>query len=123
MADACRAAAESENAIGKIYYVNHPIATTPRELVSAIGDAAGRTPKVLGLPEWLTRAALTLTGGWAAIRGQRTILRPDKANEFFQEAWTGDPTEFMTDTRWRARNDLKPGLEATAAWYREQGLI
>ena len=38
------------------------------------------------------RALLAVTEASARLTGQATILTTDKANEFFQPAWTGDPT-------------------------------
>ena len=79
-----------------------------------------RTPS---LPEWLARAALTATGAAARLAGQVTILTADKANEFFQAAWTGDPTPLTRETGWQAAMDLTSGLALTAEWYREAGWL
>ena len=123
LAEACALAGEREEATGRVYYVNHPEVVSSRELIRAIGRSIGRDPTVLPLPEWITRGVLTVTGGWAALRGQKTILRADKANEFYQEAWTGDPGAFIADTGWRPAYDLATGLADAVAWYRREGLL
>ena len=122
-AEALLAAATSERTVGRIYNACHPETLTTRELVLAVGRAVGRRVRTFPLPEWLSRGVLTLTGAAARVTGRATILTPDKANEFFQPAWLGDPAPLHRDTGWRAAHDLAAGLAETAAWYREQGWL
>jgi nucleoside-diphosphate-sugar epimerase len=123
LADACCRAATAEAVIGGTYYVNHPEVVTARAIVETIGRHVGRTPTVVPLPEWITRSLLAITGTTAALLRRKTILRADKANEFYQPAWTGDPTAFMRDTDWHPAFDLVTGMADTAAWYRQEGLL
>ena len=114
--------------MGRTYYACHPEVFSSAEFVLAVGRAlapAGGGPpvRVLRLPAALARLALTLTGAAARLAGQATILTPDKANEFFQPAWTGDPTPFAQDAGWRAAHDLSAGLAETVRWYREHGWL
>ncbi len=103
------------------YYACHAGVFTSAEFVRAVGTAlTGRPPRVLPLPAVLARVALEITGAAARLAGRATILTPDKANEFFQPAWTGDPAPLLRDSGWQARHDLASGLQATAQWYREQ---
>jgi hypothetical protein len=78
---------------------------------------------VVPLPAWAARGALSITGGVARLTGRATILTPDKAHEFFQPAWTGDPAPLTRDTGWLAEHDLTHGLAETARWYRAQGWL
>ncbi len=105
---------------GGTYYACHPEVFTSAEFVRAVGRAMGRSVRVIPLPLALARAALTLTGVAARLAGRATILTPDKANEFFQPAWTGDPGPLSAATGWSAAQDLRIGLAAAAQWYREQ---
>jgi nucleoside-diphosphate-sugar epimerase len=66
---------------------------------------------------------LTVTGAAARALGRATILTRDKANEFFQSAWTGDPSRCIRDTGWAPKIALETGLEDTCAWYRSAGWI
>ncbi len=123
LAEALMAAAQSERAIGQTYYACHAEVFTSRAFLEAVGEAlepgGGRRVRVLRLPVGLARAALSVTGLAARLAGRATILTPDKANEFFQPAWSGDPGPLLRDAGWRARHDLATGLAATARWYRE----
>jgi len=123
LAEALVAAATSARAVGRVYYACHPEVFQSVDLVRRVGGALGRSVQVVPLPDWVARGALSITGITARLTGRATILTPDKANEFLQAAWTGDPTPLMEDTGWRPVHDLIKGLAATVEWYREQGWL
>ena len=123
LAEALRAAGVTEATVGRTYYPNHPEVVTSAELVRIIAGAAGRSVRIIGLPEPLARGILTVTGGVARLLGRTTILNPDKANEFYQAAWTGDPAGLRQDTGWQARHDTAAGFAATFRWYRDAGWL
>ncbi|TFG51836.1 MAG: NAD(P)-dependent oxidoreductase [Gemmatimonadales bacterium] len=126
LAAALIAAARSPATIARTYYACHPEVFSSGAFVTAVGHAVrgktGRT-RLVPLPPWLARAVLGLTGTVARLAGQATILTPDKANEFFQPAWTGDPSALTRDTGWSPQHDIESGLGATAEWYRQQGWL
>jgi nucleoside-diphosphate-sugar epimerase len=123
LAEALIAAGTHPQGLRGIYYACHPEIFRSADLVRQAGGALGRKVRVLPLPAWVARGALSLTEAAARIAGRPTILTTDKANEFFQPAWIGDPAPLMEVTGWRPRHDLSSGLAATAAWYREQGWL
>jgi nucleoside-diphosphate-sugar epimerase len=127
LADALIAAAASDRSVGRTYYPCHPEIFSSEQFVQAVGRAVkpdrGRDLPILHLPLALARGALTITGTIAALAGKATVLTADKANEFFQAAWTGDPAPLTRDTGWQAATSLATGLPLTAAWYREAGWL
>ena len=123
LADALAHTAAADATLGRAYYVCHPEVVTSAELVRLIGHVMGRRVRIVGLPEGLARVILAVTGGAAKLAGQVTILNADKANEFYQAAWTGDPAPLIRDSGWRPAHDLASGLRATCAWYREAGWL
>ncbi len=78
---------------------------------------------MIRVPASIGRGVLLLTETAARLAGQTTILTTDKANEFFQPAWTADPAPLTRDTAWRAERDLRTGLEETYRWYRTAGWL
>ncbi|MBA3893195.1 MAG: NAD(P)-dependent oxidoreductase [Gemmatimonadales bacterium] len=118
LADALVAAATAAGTVGNIYYACHPEVTTSAEFVRAVGAAMGRRVALVPVPAPVGRALLAVTEASAKMTGQITILTRDKANEFFQDAWTGDPGPLTRDSGWRATHDLKSGLADTYRWYR-----
>jgi nucleoside-diphosphate-sugar epimerase len=123
LAEALVAVATTDRTNGRTYFACHPERFTSRELVLGIGRALGNRVRPFRLPQGLARPLLRLTGAVAGLTGHRTVLNPDKANEFFQPAWTADPGALTQDTGWQASHDLATGLASTAAWYRDTGWL
>ena len=123
LAEALVAAGTSAGTMRKTYYPCHPEIFTSAEFVRAIGTAMGRRVVLIPVPAPVGRTLLGVTEAAARLVGQTTILTRDKANEFFQEAWIGDPGPLTTDSGWRATHDLKSGLADTYRWYRDEGWL
>lgn len=123
LADALIAVGTSAAAAGRAYYACHPEIFTGAELALAVGRAMGKALAVIRVPALIGRGVLMVTEGAARLAGRTTILTADKANEFFQPAWTGDPEPLARDTGWRAARDLRTGLEETYQWYRRAGWL
>ena len=123
LAGALVAVASSPATTGRTYTACHPEVCTSAQFGVAVASAMGRSVTTLRIPQPVGRAVLSLTEAAAKLAGQSTILTTDKANEFFQPAWTGDPRPLMRDTGWRAGYDLKSGLAHTYRWYREAGWL
>jgi dihydroflavonol-4-reductase len=123
LAEALVATGESPATIGGIYAACHPEVFTSAELGRAVARAMGRSVTTIRIPPPVGRALLSLTEAGARLVRQVTILTTDKANEFFQPAWTGDPGPLTRDTGWQATYDLQRGLADTYAWYRQAGWL
>jgi dihydroflavonol-4-reductase len=123
LAQALLAVAQSPGSIGRTYHACHPQVFTSADLAEAVAASMGRSVVRLRVPHAIGRALLAITERSARLTGRVTILTSDKANEFFQPAWTGDPAPLMRDTAWRARYDLSSGLADTYQWYREAGWL
>jgi nucleoside-diphosphate-sugar epimerase len=123
LAEALIAVGGSAATIGGIYTACHPEVFTSAELGHAVARAMGRSVTTIHIPPSIGRALLTLTEAGARLAGQVTILTTDKANEFFQPAWTGDPGPLTRATGWQAAYDLHRGLADTYEWYRQAGWL
>jgi dihydroflavonol-4-reductase len=123
LAEALVNVSQTSTTTGRTYHACHPEVFTSAQLGQAVGSAMGRSVKSLKVPLSIGRALLTVTEASARFAGQPTILTTDKAKEFFEEAWTGDPTPLARDCGWRAQFDLRTGLADTYQWYREAGWL
>lgn len=121
LAEALRLAGVTPGIEGRAYFTNHPEVVTTRAIVTGIGKSMGRSVTVLPVPRPVATLALAAVGGVAGLLKRKTILRADKANEFFQPAWTADPAAMMGDTGWVPAHDMALGLAKTWDWYREHG--
>jgi dihydroflavonol-4-reductase len=115
--------AGSSTTLGGTYHACHPQVFTSSELGRAVAFAMGRRVLTIRVPNAVGRRLLAVTEASARLIGQATILTTDKANEFFQEAWTGDPAPLTRDCGWRAQYDLSNGLTDTYHWYRKAGWL
>jgi nucleoside-diphosphate-sugar epimerase len=123
LASALLAVAGAESTQGRIYNACHPEVFTSAAFGRAVGTAMGRSVGALRIPKPLGRLLLSLTETTARLAGQTTILTTDKAHEFFQPAWTGDPRPLIRETGWKATFDLRSGLKDTYQWYRSAGWL
>jgi nucleoside-diphosphate-sugar epimerase len=123
LADALVLAGESPATVGGTYSACHPEVFTSAQLGHAVAQAMGGSVTTVRIPAAVARALLSLTETGARLTRQVTILTTDKANEFFQPAWTGDPGPLTRDTGWKATYDLRRGLANTYEWYRQAGWL
>jgi nucleoside-diphosphate-sugar epimerase len=123
LAQALMAVASTPITTGGTYHACHPQVFTSSELGRAVGAAMGRSVVRLRVPLAAGRTLLAITETLARLTRQVTILTTDKANEFFQTAWTGDPSPLTRDSGWHARHDLSSGLADTYQWYRKAGWL
>jgi dihydroflavonol-4-reductase len=123
LAQALLAVTKVQTTIGGTYNACHPQVFTSADLGQAVGAAMGRSVIRLRVPQGVGRALLAVTETSARLTRQVTILTTDKANEFFQPAWTGDPSALTRDSGWRAQYDLSSGLADTYRWYRKAGWL
>jgi nucleoside-diphosphate-sugar epimerase len=123
LADALIAAGLSPATLRRTYCGTHPDIFTSTDFVRSVGVAMGRSVAVIKVPHPIGRGILAVTETVARLARRATILTTDKANEFFQPAWTGDPTPLTRDTGWSAQRDLAAGLADTWNWYRSAGWV
>ena len=123
LAEALVAAGTSDATAGRTYYACHPEVFTGADMARAVGRAMGKSPAVIRVPATIGRGVLMITEAAARLTGHTTILTADKANEFFQPAWTGDPSPLTRDTGWQAAHDLRsrPGGDLPAGIGRRDG--
>ncbi|MBA3495522.1 MAG: NAD(P)-dependent oxidoreductase [Gemmatimonadales bacterium] len=123
LAEALIAAGTSASAVGRTYYACHPEVFTGADLARAVGQAMGKSPTLVRVPAAIGRGMLMASEAAARLSGRTTILTADKANEFYQPAWTGDPVALTQDTGWHATRNLPRGLDETYRWYRTAGWL
>ena len=119
------AAATAATALGATYHLAHPDVVRSRDLALEIGRAvrAGRAPFIVPVPGAVAAPIVRLIGAAAAAAGRRTVVSADKMAEFLAPAWGTSVAKAERELGWRPRYDLKAGVAATAAWYRDAGML
>lgn len=90
------------------------------EFARAIGRAVGRRIVPLQLPRPILMAGAHLD---RLARGKSAKLTPDRVAYFCHQDWVIDASRRPPENLWTPTVDTGEGLAATAAWYRERGLL
>ena len=114
--------AAGDEAVGAIYEVDDgkPDGWTHAEFAQALGGAVGRRVRPVHTPRGLLRVAAALD---RAARRDRAKLTVDRVNYFCHPDWVATAERHPPATLWHPEVTTEAGLRATAAWYREQGLL
>jgi nucleoside-diphosphate-sugar epimerase len=86
----------------------------------AIGTAVGKRVAALALPRPLLMAGAHLD---RLVRGKGAKLTPDRVAYFCHQDWVIDAARRPPADLWQPQVPTPEGLAATAAWYRQQGLL
>jgi nucleoside-diphosphate-sugar epimerase len=115
-------AARRDAALGEVFTIAGPRYTTIRELVDAVADALGRRRprwRVPFLPVWVAAVACERA---CRVVGVAPPLYPRRV-EFFHKDRAFSIEKARRLLGYEPRVDLREGLAATAASYRQQGWI
>ncbi|MES2444369.1 MAG: NAD(P)H-binding protein [Pseudomonadota bacterium] len=91
-----------------------------REFAQAIGAATGKRVAAFALPRPVLMAGAHLD---RLVRGKGAKLTPDRVAYFCHQDWVIDPEKRPPANLWTPQIRTEEGLAATAAWYRQQGLL
>ncbi len=86
----------------------------------AVGTAVGKRVAAIALPRPLLMAGAHLD---RLMRGKRAKLTPDRVAYFCHQDWVTDAAKRPPANLWTPQVPTAEGLAATAAWYRDQGLL
>lgn len=88
-----------------------------RELQRIIGDALGRHPLPIPVPDAALLVAGAANEGLAALLGRPVIFGRGKAREILHRNWSVAPERQIASSLWQPRIDLETGMRQTAAWW------
>ena len=98
-------------------------AYSTRELVQAAAQAVSGNPRLIPIPAAIVRAAGTIFGWTARLRGRAGILSAGKAGELLHPDWTVSSGEVLPFSVFQPVIPLDEGLRTTADWYRSVGWL
>ncbi len=90
------------------------------QFAHAVGQAMDKSVRPLGAPRTVLNLAAAID---RAIRGSKAKLTPDRVRYFCHPDWTIDPARRPPADLWQPHIATSHGLQATVAWYREQGWL
>ena len=89
-----------------------------RELLRRLGEANGRIPRPVFLPDVLIRAAGSANELLALSGGPPAMFGAGKAREILHRNWAADPAHRLPPDLWQPCITLSEGLAETVAWAR-----
>lgn len=93
------------------------------EIVAAMAAALGQRARVLPLPGVLLGLGAAIDTGLTKLSGRLPKLSFDRARYLAHPDWTADSAALLALGLWQPHIGLGNGMAATAAWYRQQGLL
>lgn len=123
VADAIRTSLEREHPSGTIFPVDDGDHYTWLELTEKFGEAVGRKPTTVPVPEFVFRLAANVNEAVARLRDRAVIFNTDKVAEMEQDAWVCGNGPLGEHLDWSPEWPIERGAEQTVAWYRERGWL
>jgi len=117
------AAADREDAGGKIFYLAHPSPVSWEEFGATAARLMGRSARTVTIPEQAAYALGLMAEWWTRLSGKPGILSRDKVAEACCVGWVCDPGWAWRELGFCASTGLEDGLGRTLAWYKEAGWL
>ncbi len=123
LADGMIAAAASDAAFGRTYFLSNPEPISWSEFGALAAAIACRKPRSLPVPVPIAR----LAGFAAEVRSRLSkkpgILSREKIREARCRYWVCDPSRAHSDFGFTSKIPVRDGVAETLAWYREAGWL
>lgn len=115
-------AARCEEALGEVFTIAGPRYTTVRELANLVAEVLGKPRPKLRVPFAPVYAASVVCDTLCRMIGISPPLYPRRLDFFSKDrAFSTEKAQRMLG--YVPKVDLKEGLQRTAKWYQEQGLL
>ncbi len=123
VAGAVCASLQSNNTIGKTYYLSDGEVVDWDGFVSHIEGAVSRQAKKVTIPMWSAELYALFGEFYAMVTGRMPIVTREKVFEMSKEAWTCSPNRFISDSGFTPSFKLDEGVKMTAQWYKNEGWL
>ena len=123
LAEAAVTALTHPAAVGKTFFVAAPEIATAGQLADEIAAQMGSWTVPLPLPTAVLWPICALQEVVSRLTGKANVLSRQKYAELRAAAWVCDPSRLQKELGFACGTNLKQGIAATSAWYREQGWL
>jgi nucleoside-diphosphate-sugar epimerase len=100
-----------------VYFVAYQQQPTFRELGGMLGEAVGRSVRVVRTPSLVTKAVGAAAGAVARLRDRPSILNADKTREATAGSWICSVKKATEKLGWKPREPVETRLRQTAESY------
>ena len=105
------------------FYMTDGMPHTWLEVMSEIAQALGRNPKFLSVSPGVADVLAKVERLRGLVMGEKPRLTPDRLIEMSQSDWTCSDLWARLELGYESSVALKPGILATAEWYRANGWL
>ncbi|HVV44905.1 MAG TPA: NAD-dependent epimerase/dehydratase family protein [Bryobacteraceae bacterium] len=116
-------AEQSPAAAEKTWFLAHPRQVSFTEMIAAIAQAIGRTPRIVTIPPAAAFAAGSCAEAFSRLTGKPGILSRDKVREMVCARWVCSTERARRELAFEASTDFAEGIERSIAWYRTAGWL
>jgi nucleoside-diphosphate-sugar epimerase len=122
LAAAIEAVIASPATVGEVYHVAEERAYGGREMLTHVGAAVGRAPRVVPIPSFLATAYAAAGSLAARFRSRPPFVTLDKLPEL-RRSWVCSADKLVRACGFRCTIPFAEGARATADWYRREGWL
>ena len=122
IARATLAAASSDRAVGQAMFLGHGEPATTDDILRSLAEVFGRRYRPWRLPDGLLGLSARL-GELAWLAGRQPVIDLQRLAELRAEGFVCSVDRARDVLGFTARIGLKEGIERTARWYGDQGLV
>jgi len=116
-------AAESEKAVGQMYFLVTQSGVTYRKMISDIASVIGKRTVPVYLPMSILILIAMVNGLISKLRRKPSVVNLHKVREFWDRFWLCDGSKAMEELGFSPEVLIREGMEKCAAWYREVGWL
>lgn len=116
-------AAESQKAVGQIYFIANESPSSFSEAEELIQKALNVKAITLRVPVSLFIFAAFLSEQFARLKGQAASFNPQKAREISARFWICDVSKAKKELGFSTKYSLEQGAIETVKWYKENGWL
>lgn len=117
-------ATESDNTIGKTYFIASDKPYTWDYLIDNMKTALGRKNVIkIRLPHFVVLSAAWTSQLLGKLSSKPPVFNYEKGIDFIQDYWICSPKNAQNDFGFKEKYSAKEALDQTAKWYKEQGWL
>jgi dihydroflavonol-4-reductase len=123
LVDGILAASRRPQALGRTYFLSHPLPLNWSHLGDTAARLMDRKPLVLRVPQKAAYGIGYLAEAWSALTRRPGIVSREKIAEATCARWVCDSGRASAELGFDAKTSLDTGLAKTLAWYKEAGWV
>jgi nucleoside-diphosphate-sugar epimerase len=117
-------AAESISGTTPIYHLGEAKPYASDQILRFIGSSLGKHPLRIRVPYRLGYCGVALYETWCRLRGRPAFIQKQDMTGYLKfPDWIADTTNARNELGFAPRVSLVEGLQRTADWYRERGIL